>query len=95
MVTEANGRLFVASELDVAGMQAAYYAAPVNTYWHRLGPELPARQYLRPGDFILVLFPSKISYNRKVGRIRYIDGVEIAVTERLSSELGVLLEVSG
>lgn len=93
VVQAPNARIFVASQSDGIGMRAAYYLSPVNVFWYRRGPELPDAKYLRSGDYILVLAPSVIEYQREAGRIRFSRGDELAVIERLSSDRGVLLEV--
>lgn len=86
-------RLFLASSVDAWGMLAAYHASPLNLYWHRHGPELPGAEYLRPGDHILLLRTSSISYQANQGLIRLENGDEVRVRERLSERAGVLLEV--
>ena len=93
-IDTADPRIYVASQSDGDGMNAAYYLSPYNTYWYRRGAELPENDYLQPGDYILIVKPSITLYDRSKGLMRLPPGKPINVVERYADELGLLLEVA-
>ncbi|MEQ9465142.1 MAG: hypothetical protein RJQ10_15885 [Haliea sp.] len=66
-------RIFVASSSDYGGMRTAYYLYPLNVYWRRGGPELPASSRLRAGDHIVVVQPSQVRFLPQAGRLLFAD----------------------
>lgn len=93
VIDNPEQRVFIASQSDSNGMRAAYYMSPFNTYWHRHGKELPETKYLRTGDYILIVRPSTVLYNREAGRIRLPLGEELDVIEKYADDSGLVLEV--
>jgi hypothetical protein len=93
-IDTADPKIFVASQSDRNGMNAAYYLSPYSTYWHRHGAELPENDYLQPGDYILIVKPSITLYDRTKGLMRLPPGTPINVVERYADETGMLLEVA-
>lgn len=92
IINRPDARVFIASSSDYAGMHSAYYMAPLNTYWHRKGPELPAKRYLSSGDYILLAKPSNIGYNPEEKTIQLNDGV-LQVEALLVDPAAILLRV--
>ncbi len=86
-------RVFLASDNDYGAMLSAYYLAPVNTYWHRHGPELPDHQYLATGDYILLVPPFRTPYHAGSGFITLPDASQVAVERILRHPAGMLLQV--
>ena len=70
LLPAAESRVFVASASDYGGMRLAYYLYPLNVFWRRGGPELPASSAVQPGDYIVVVPPSEISIVSGVGRLQ-------------------------
>jgi hypothetical protein len=86
-------RIFVASANDYGAMLSAYYIAPINTYWHRGGSELPAGKFLSRGDYILLIAPFTTQYQPDRGLIRLPDSARLPVELVLKEQMGVLLRV--
>jgi len=93
-IDSPDARVFVASQSDGSGMRAAYYLSPLNTYWHRNGPELPPASAFQPGDHILIVAPSALAYNAAAGSLRLPGGDTLPVIERQAGNSALLLEVS-
>lgn len=93
-IPDKDARVFIASASDGQGMRSAYYMSPLNTYWHRKGPELPDPALLGAGDYLLVVAPSAIRYNPGEGRIRYTNNAPVAVETLLREPSGLLLRVA-
>lgn len=72
IIEASPGRIFVASLDEGIGMLTAYYLYPLNPYWERSGPQLPAPANVRSGDYILALPPVTLRYDR--GGRRLLDG---------------------
>ncbi|MCX2977626.1 hypothetical protein EYC82_09695 [Halieaceae bacterium IMCC11814] len=66
-INEPDARVMVATSDLYAGMRAAYFLYPLNAYWRLERPELPDAQYLRKGDYILVLSPSRAYAHKDKG----------------------------
>jgi hypothetical protein len=64
IVEASPGRIFVASRHEASGMFTAYYLYPLNPYWERGGPELPAAAAMRPGDYLLLVRPTGLRIDR-------------------------------
>jgi hypothetical protein len=64
IVEASPGRIFVASRREDSGMYTAYYLYPLNPYWERGGPELPAAAAMRPGDYLLLVRPTGLRIDR-------------------------------
>ena len=62
---DSSVRILVGSSDDYRGMRANYYLYPLNVFWHRHESELPARQYIRTGDYIALVNPSKVHFDRR------------------------------
>lgn len=62
-VEEQPGRIVISSSLDGLGMATAYYLYPLNTYWKRHDPALPAPDALHAGDYLLVLKPTRLRFD--------------------------------
>jgi len=88
-----NTRVFIGSIDDWGGMRGAYYMSPLNTYWHRKGPELPDRRYLRSGDYILLIRPFSLLYDKTFNVIRFSDNDDLPVEPLLLEPMGILLRV--
>lgn len=80
-----SSRVFVASSDDYTGLRGAYYLYPRNVFWTLKGNEVPKNQYLRSGDYIVLLDPHSIDYDRSAGTLiapRGVLNVETLLTER-------------
>ncbi len=69
LLPAAGSRAFVASVSDYDGMRMAYYLYPLNVYWRRGGPELPASATVQEGDYIIVVQPSELSGDPESGHL--------------------------
>jgi hypothetical protein len=90
--SQDDTRVFLAGARDDLTMLTAYYIAPLNTYWHRGGPELPAADWLNPGDFVLLVRPTTISYDAQ-DEVLSLNGSDVPVVPVLSDPMGWLLRV--
>jgi hypothetical protein len=55
----------VASSSDYLGMRANYYLYPMNVYWHRHEAALPAAKYIHSGDYIVLVNPTDVRFDRE------------------------------
>lgn len=86
-------RVFVSSADEYIGMRGAYYLYPRNVYWKRNGPELPAWRRLRKGDYLLVLAPTALRFDRQQNILVAPRGERVAVEVETSSAVGTLYRV--
>lgn len=61
-----DSRVFVVSDDIYRGMRVAYYLYPFNVYWSLHSADLPSDNYLRKGDYIVLVKPTAIGFNRKL-----------------------------
>jgi hypothetical protein len=92
-IPEPDARVFIASSVDVIGMLSAYYMSPLNTYWHRKGPELPTGDVFERGDYILMVRPLQVEYDARAGIVRRPGEAGLKVRQEYGSATGVLLKV--
>lgn len=92
-ITRPDARVFIAGMHDYQTMVSAYYLSPINSYWHRHGPELPDAKFLQSGDYILLLRASNINYQPALSTIQLDNGKQLKVQEHMSDRVGMLLEV--
>jgi len=88
-----DARVILGSSIDYAGMLAAYYLAPVNTYWDRRGPVLPPTDYLASGDYVLLIAPFTANYRPGSDALESDTGDAVPVEELLLERTGILLRV--
>jgi len=69
-IEPADARVFVATQDIYQGMRGAYYLYPFNTFWTLEPPEIPQDQYLRAGDYVLVIRPALTSVFNGRGEAR-------------------------
>lgn len=91
-IPEPDARVVIASGSDYIGMSSAYYMSPLNTYWHRNGPELPPRAQLNKGDYILLVAPTSVPYRPGDNKITLKSG-NMQVEQLFASREGALLRV--
>lgn len=92
-IPEPDARVFIASSVDAFGMLSAYYMSPLNTYWHRKGPELPTGDVFERGDYILMVRPLQVEYDARAGMVRRPGEAGLKVRQEYGSATGVLLKV--
>ena len=88
-IKEPDARVMIATSDLYAGMRAAYFLYPLNAFWRLERPEIPDQQYLRKGDYILVLGPSRARVNKDRG-VR-LPGTPMNPAEMVYSSLTVRL----
>jgi len=69
-IEPADARVFVASQDIYLGMRGAYYLYPFNAFWTLEPPEIPQDEYLRKGDYVLVIRPALTAVSRGRGEAR-------------------------
>ncbi len=62
-IDSPTARVFVAAGDDFTGMRANYFLYPLNPFWQRGGPELPAASQLATDDYVLMIAASSVRYN--------------------------------
>lgn len=92
-IPSADARVFASSFNEGQGMRGAYYLYPLNAFWQRGGEELPQRQYLRRGDYLVLLQPSTLSFDPGNGVLFLPDNSRIEVDLLLHRPQGKLLRV--
>lgn len=66
-IDSPESRIFVASSDLYLGMRGAYYLYPLNAYWKLERPEIPANDFMRAGDYVLRIHPSRVYYRKGKG----------------------------
>lgn len=89
----ADARIFVATGNDYLGMRGSYYLYPYNVFWARRGSELPPRETIQKGDYIVVIHPSAIDFDPRENVIRAWGTETLPVELVASGGLGLLLRV--
>jgi hypothetical protein len=92
-IPNPDARVFIASSRDISGMLSAYYMSPLNTYWHRNGPELPSGDVFERGDYILLVRPSRVQYDASAGIVRRPGETDLKVRREYGNATGMLLKV--
>lgn len=92
-IGEPYARLFVTSESDYQGMRGAYFAYPQNVYWEREAKTLPSTEFIRPGDYLMLLRPVRAAFDRKAATLRYGDDSNLTVQLLMSNDIGALFRV--
>jgi len=91
---ESTGsRVFVSSADDYLGMRGAYYLYPYNVFWARNGPELPRSEYLRSGDYIVLVKPSELGFDPVTKTLRITGREVLGVEPIISHSMGRLFRV--
>lgn len=62
-VDSPDARIFVGSAVDYNGMRGSYYLYPRNVFWRRNRAELPALEYFRRGDYIVLINPTGVRFD--------------------------------
>jgi hypothetical protein len=88
-----EARIFVASGDDYRGMRGSYYLYPRNVFWARGDTELPSREYIQEGDFIVLIYPSTLNFDPEKSVIRSGVGEPLPVELLASGGLGGLFRV--
>ena len=90
---DSSARVLVGSSDDYRGMRANYYLYPLNVFWHRHQSELPASQYIRAGDYIVLVNPSEVRFDRG-SKVLLSPGIEPVKVQLLAeSDVGNLYQV--
>jgi len=89
----AHTRIFVSSTNDYAGMRGAYYLYPGNVFWQRKAPSLPAPEYFREGDHVVLLRPVQARYDASHGVLQYGEKDRLRVELILTTSKGELYRV--
>lgn len=66
-ISDDHARVMLLSEADEAGMLAAYYLSPLNTFWPKKGEHLRNPERVQSGDYLLVIWPSRASFDTRRG----------------------------
>lgn len=66
LVEPADARVFVVSSDHYFRMRTAYYFLPLNTWWAHYQPLLPEKESLRKGDYIVLVEPSPLMFDRRL-----------------------------
>jgi hypothetical protein len=69
LMAPADSRVFVVSSDIYFGMRTAYYFLPLNVYWAHHASALPSRNLLRKGDHIVLLNPSRFTFDDQRNRV--------------------------
>lgn len=88
-----DSRIFVSSADDYLGMRGAYYLYPFNVLWQRHGPELPPVEYLHRGDYIVLVEPTKFSFDPATNTLHAPRSKAFSVEPVFSRRMGSLFRV--
>jgi hypothetical protein len=86
-------RIFVASSDEYQGLRGAYYLYPFNVFWALRGQELPHREFMHSGDYIVAIEPTETVFSPVVNAVG-VDGGGSAPAEIVfSNKSGTLYRV--
>jgi hypothetical protein len=88
-----DSRIFVSSTDDYLGMRGAYYLYPFNVFWKRRGPELPRGKYLHSGDYVVLVGPTRVSYDPVTNTLQTPKRKALSVEPVISRRMGSLYRV--
>lgn len=88
-----DARVIVASSDQYNGMRVAYYLYPHNVYWSLHAPEVPYDEFLRAGDYIALIKPSKYRFNGRQGFVSAPDRANLPAELVLSDSTGTLVRL--
>ena len=88
-----RSRVFVSSTDEYIGLRSAYYLYPFNVYWTLNEPELPHSRFFRSDDYVLLIKPTSISYNKRRSQLVMPDGALLEAELLLSARSGLLVQV--
>jgi len=95
---DPGARFFLATSDDYLGVRGSYNLYPRNTYWNRRGEELPEIRYLHNGDYVVLVRPTKIRFDRRantllISRQGSASSVKVQVKPLILEHIGGLFEV--
>ncbi|MEZ5501484.1 MAG: hypothetical protein R3E50_02080 [Halioglobus sp.] len=59
-----DARVFVSSSDEYQGQRAAYFLYPFNVFWPEPGRDFPPRNLLRSGDYVVLVRPTTMRFDR-------------------------------
>jgi hypothetical protein len=93
LIDSTNARVYVGSASDSRGMRGAYYLYPLNVFWQRHAQELPGVEYMSRGDYLVILKPSELQFDKKKSILSLPDGSPLQVEVLLTRPRGQLFKV--
>ena len=86
-------RIFVSTSDIYLGMRGAYYLYPYNAFWSLDPPEIPADEYLRSGDYIVLIRPTKTLFYQSNSQIRAPENKPHSAEKLFSNRVGKLVRL--
>jgi hypothetical protein len=93
LIDTQDARIFVGSAQEYLAMRGAYYFYPLNAFWERHAEEFPERRYFHPGDYLVLLNPTRLIVDERSGQLSLPDGSQLPVETLLKRPQGRLLRV--
>jgi len=88
-----NARFFIGTSDEYFAILGTYYLYPKNAYWKRYAPELPDKRYLHKGDYIVIVRPSTILFDRRTNILLLPDNTSLTVEQLMEASMGGLFRV--
>jgi len=92
-IDNPNSRFFLSTSDDYYGVRGSYHLYPENVYWRRHGPELPDHSYLRRDDYIVVIAPSELRFDRNAQALLMPGHEPLPVKRLMKNNTGGLFRV--
>jgi hypothetical protein len=93
LIDSANARVYVGSASEYQGMRGAYYLYPLNVFWQRHTQGLPGVEYLSRGDYLVILQPSELQFDKQKSILSLPDGSPLQVEALLKRPRGRLFKL--
>jgi hypothetical protein len=70
LIMSEDTRVFIASTDEYNGLRVAYFLYPMNVYWPEPGRAFPRNQFLKSGDYIVLVAPTALEFDQKKNKLR-------------------------
>ena len=94
LLAPTDARIFVSSNDNYLGQRGAYYLFPFNVYWSETWRAFPNSGYMHKGDYIVLIHPSTLRFDREHSRLLIRGGDTIAATLLLADRVGTVVQVN-
>jgi hypothetical protein len=89
-----DARIFVSSSDNYLGQRGAYYLFPFNVYWSETWRAFPHSGFMHKGDYIVLINPSTLRFDREHSRLLIKGSDTIAATLVLADPAGTVVRVN-
>ena len=93
LIESDETRVFIASTDEYNGLRVAYFLYPMNVYWPEPGRPFPRNQFLKSGDYIVLVVPTAIEFDPKKSKLRIPRRAPLDATLVYTTPMGSLVRL--